>query len=320
MPDYYRRVIRIRAEDSPNVQLGLQQQSRGKEVTYEELIPGVLSYAEYVRRRATWDKIRQCIGLDGVFYEGAELLLYPPEWLNLAEQRAGQIKGQRRTARTMGVDSAMGGDNTSWAVVDRLGLIHLVSMKTPDTTEITGKTIALIREYNLNPNNVLFDYGGGGKAHADRLRKQGFNVRTVGFGESARPEKRRVIGTLEQRKLEEETRFAYKNRRAEMYHRLRLLLDPSEGEPFALPAKLINKSREDGGPSLRSQLAPIPLWHDEEGRIYLPSKQRRPDQKDTGRKTLKEIIGCSPDEADALVLATYGLERRTVRMTAGAVK
>jgi hypothetical protein len=302
----------------------MAQKRAGLPITHEDLVPGVVSYASYLKRRATWDEIRQCIGLDGEFYEGAEILLFPPDWLNKAEQRADDLKGRYRRAGAMGVDSAMGGDNTSWAIVDSLGLMALESAKTPDTTEITSKTLTLMRQHGLQAEQILFDHGGGGKQHADRLRRMGYNVRLVHFGEAAKPEKRRVIGTLEQRKQEAEVRFAYRNRRAEMYHGLRLRLDPSEDGSFALPADIVNKPRSDGGPSLRRQLAPIPYWQDEEGTIFLPPKQRRSDQKEPGRnspmKSLTEMIGCSPDEADALVLACYGLTRRFVKATAGAVR
>ena len=90
---YYRKIIKIRAEDSPNVRLALEQQRLGIIPTNEILVPGVLTWTECCKRRATWDAIRQCIGLDAEFYEGAELLLFPPEWLNRAEQLAARIKG-----------------------------------------------------------------------------------------------------------------------------------------------------------------------------------------------------------------------------------
>ena len=70
---YFRRVIRIKATDSPNVRLGLAQDRAGLTVTDEILVPGVLTYAEYRKRRATWDRVRQCIGLDGEFWKGIRL-------------------------------------------------------------------------------------------------------------------------------------------------------------------------------------------------------------------------------------------------------
>ena len=71
---YHRRVITIRAEDSPNVRLALAQRAAGKVPTGKVLVPGVLTWEQYLHHRATWDKMRQCIGLDAKFYLGAELL------------------------------------------------------------------------------------------------------------------------------------------------------------------------------------------------------------------------------------------------------
>ena len=179
-----RKCIRIKAEDSPNVQLGLVQRSKGITPTNEVLVPGVLTYAEYAERRATKDKVWQCVSLDADWYEGAENLLYPPEWLNYAETVADQLKGLTRQATSMGVDPGEGVASTVWAIIDRLGLMHLLSLKTPDTSKIIPQTIELLNEFNLSPERCFFDRGGGGKQHADRLRTLGYDVQTVAFGET----------------------------------------------------------------------------------------------------------------------------------------
>jgi hypothetical protein len=214
-------------------------------------------------------------------------------------------------ADAIGVDSAQGGDNTAWAAVRQEGLVALESYKTPDTSRIPGDTLAFMMRYNVPPEKTLFDYGGGGKQHVDILRKQGYNVQAVAFGEAATPPLRRVVGTIEQRSKEKEERYAYVNRRAEMYGLLSLKLDPRGEIPFALPRGIMNKPRADGGPSLRQQLLAFPRRYDGEGRLYLPPKNRRVGAKSTeGNRSLAEIIGCSPDEADALALAHFGLVHR----------
>lgn len=317
---FHRRVFKIRAQDSPNVRLAEAEIAAGKQPSGRILVPGVKSWSEYCKDRKLWDKIQQCVSLDADWYEGADIMLFPSAWLDLAEAVAAKLAASRR-AKTMGVDSAMGGDNTSWAISDDLGLIHLESKKTPDTSIIPGHTVMLMRKFGLDPESVFFDYGGGGKPHVDRLRAMGYNVNAVMFGVAVTPDKRRVLATIEQRTREEETRYAYKNRRAQMYGMLRLRLDPNENpKGFGLPSRLLNAPRLDQGPSLRGQLAPIPLWYDDEGRLYLPSKQRKPDQGDTSSKvTMIDLIGCSPDEADAVVLSIYGLDKKSYVATAGAV-
>ena len=308
----YREVIKIQAVDSPNVKLGLRQEASGRTPTNDVLVPGVLTYDEYVKRRNTWDPVRQCVSLDADFYEGASVKLYPPEWLNRAEGIHTRLSGAKRFARSIGVDPAEGGDSTVWCVVDELGVLYLLSLKTPDTAIITGRTLALMREYNVDPENVMFDRGGGGKEHADRLRQQGYAVRTVGFGESVSPDPKYGTTTVRQARVLKEEMYACKNKRAEMYWRLRLRLSPLN-PGFGL-------RREDT--ELRRQLAGMPLLYDNEGRMYMLPKhgkevQREGEERD--EETLTGLLGCSPDEADALVLAVYAMEVRSNKARVGTL-
>lgn len=298
MTKYLRKVIRIKAEDSPNVQLALRQQAQGLEPTGEVLLPGVLDWNTYKLRRATWNKILQCISLDGEFYEGEEQLLFPPEWLNLAEQYAATLPKDRK-GEAMGVDTAAGGDNTCWSIIDRRGLIKLISLKTPNTAIITNKTIALIKEYGIPPQKVAFDQGGGGHEHANYLQAQGYQVTMVPFGGSVDT----VLDELDSFRLDLETkesrfgRYAFKNRRAEMYWKASRKLEPKEGLPkFGIP---LEYSQE-----LRRQLAVIPRLYDEEGKLYLPPKRTKPNARTI---SLEELLGCSPDEADSFALAVHAL-------------
>jgi len=308
----FRKVIRIRAEDSPNIRLALAQQRAGREPDGEVLVQGVLTWDEYLKRRATWDKVRQCVGLDAEFYEGAEVLLFPPEWLNRAEGLAEKLRGTVRHAKAVGIDPAEGGDKTAMAAVDELGLVELVSKKTPDTSVVTGEALAFMHRHGVAPANVIFDRGGGGKEHADRLRAQGFPVRTVAFGESVNLDPRRGLVLVEERMVNREERYAYKNRRAEMYGELRQLLDPARvGNGFALP------NWEPVYVELRRQLSLIPLTYDGEGRLELLPKNRR--DGDT-RECLTELLGCSPDEADAVVLGIWGMQNKPMRRVVGALR
>jgi hypothetical protein len=319
----FRKVIRIRAEDSPNVRLAMAQQRRGLVPTGETVVPGVLSWHDYQKKRATWDPTRQMIGLDAEFPENQQTLLFPFAWLDRAMRKAKELEGAKRDALAMGVDSAEGGDMTSWAVTDAKGLIELISMKTPDTSVIVGQTIALIAKHRLDPGKVMFDRGGGGKQHADLLRAKGYDVRTVAFGESLAPDPKRR-GLIEQvgvRLEQREERYAYKNRRAEMYGMLSNLLDPgpagSPNEGFGLPC--------DAPPydELRRQLSLIPRQYDQEGRMVMLPKNKPTVKRDAldpaDGGTLVGLIGHSPDEADALVLAVHGMTAKSRRPVAGAV-
>ena len=293
---FYQYVMKICAEDSPNVQLGLKQKREGTVPTDEILVPGVLTWQEYCDRRAHEDEMEQCIGLDGEFYEGKQILMFPPTVLNACERIAETLKSLKRTARAMGVDPAEGGDKTAMVIVDEMGIIEVYSRKTPNTAMITSETLAMMRQYKIEPRNVLFDRGGGGKQHADRLRQQGYNVRTVGFGESPQLELKRGHYQLEARKDLKEQKYVYKDRRAQMYGDLMLLTE----QGFGLPKEY---------PEVRFQLHKIPKTYDEEGTLVLLPKG--------GEGGLIELIGHSPDEADALVLAVHGMLHKPIRQTAG---
>lgn len=319
---YHRKIIKIRAQDSPNVRLAEEEIAAGLTPSYDELVPGVVDYRTYSNRRKLWDPIMQCVGLDAEFYEGKEVKLYPPQWLLYAQQIAAALnrRKEKRIADAIGVDVAEGSDDTVWTVIDSKGILEQIAISTNDTAIIPGRTIALMKEYGVSPEYVCFDRGGGGKQHADLLREQGYAVRSIGFGEGATPpDTFHRMRTSEEKEAAAEQRYTYKNRRAEMYGMLRfLLLDP------------INQERTEddrdewisGGfgigaeyEELLRQLAVFPLLYDGEGRLYLPPKDKtNPDSK---QQTIKEMLGRSPDHADSLVLAVYAMLCEPEAMEAG---
>lgn len=311
---FHRKILKITAWDSPNVRLGTAQKEAGIEVTDEILVPGVKSYSKLQENLKLWDPILQCIGLHAEFYEGPEQKLYPLDWRNRAAALARdlRVRGSYRKAKAIGIDPAEGGDKTAMAAVDEYGLIELVSRKTPNTAEITGEAIAFMKKYGVDPQSVCFDTGGGGKQHADRLRAQGYNVRTVAFGEVISVEPRRGMRPFSDKIEVKEDRYTYFNRRAEMYGELRQLLDPSlPGRGFAIP------DFPEVYSELHRQMKPIPLTWDSEGRMKLLPKHAR--SADSDEMTLDKLIGCSPDELDALALAVHGMLHKAQVRRAGAV-
>src|ERR1700674_550861 len=112
MVRYYRKVLKITGSDSPNVRFALLQQARGIQPTGEVLVPGVLTWEEYQKRLATWEKIRITIGILDEFYLGAEVMLFPPDWLDRANRLAEGLNGKVRHAQAIGIDPAEGGDRT----------------------------------------------------------------------------------------------------------------------------------------------------------------------------------------------------------------
>lgn len=308
---FQRKIIKIKAEDSPNVKIGLREEAKGKKPSFEMVIPGVKDYEEYLSNRRYWDKIQQCVSLDAEFYEGEEIKLYPEAWLELSKEIADILEKRvtTRRAESLGVDGGEGRSKTVWTFSDKLGVIKMYEMNTFDTSIIIPKTIALASLHNLPPEKWWFDRGGGGKQYVDLLRKKGYNCNTVSFGEAATDPKkfRKGMKSSEIKVHEYEDRTIYKNRRAEMYGWLRdRCLNPNnqqrteEGKwisgGFGIPREYTELYR---------QLKPLPLLFDAEGVIYLPPKDKKdPNSKE---KTITELLGKSPDEADSLVLSVFGL-------------
>jgi hypothetical protein len=326
--NYHRRVIKIKAEDSPNVRLALMQQARGEVPTGEVICPGVLTWEEYKMRRATWDRVRQCIGLDGEFYEGSELLLFPPDWRTQSEINFRGLVGRKRVAKGMGIDPGEGGANSSWWVVDELGVIDWLNMLTADTSVVPDNTIMMMRKHSLSDDRVCFDRGGGGKQHADTLRSKGYKgIRTVAFGEALLLPPQRHKRLFEDKKEYAEEKYVYVNRRAEMYFELSMLLDPvcppmlidgKEDVRFSTRNVFGVPSDADSRSDLQHQLSVMPKLTDKEGRYWMLPKTNPKDDDD--QRTLVKLIGHSPDEADALVLAVHAMLHKSSKVKAGAAQ
>ena len=350
---YRRKVFTLRADDSPNVRLGLAEVRAGRKPSNKILVPGLKPYDEYAADRKQWDAIQQCVSLDGEFYEGQEVRMFPQAWLQASARLASKFglthpgsKKPRTRALGIGVDCAMGGDDTSMCAVDDCGVLEVESAKTPDTNVIVGTVEAFVRRWNCPWDRVFFDISGGGKQHADRLRAKGHNVRTIHFGSAPADDVDLLHTQASDRKRSQdigERRIAYKNRRAEMYGNVRELLDPSlltltpqerslalrsimgswntptgvgDDQPpefygFAIPIGSYSEPFKDRSAlaELHRQMGPIPLTYTEEGIIWLIPKHRK--DNDDEKPNLTQLLGCSPDELDAMVLAVHAMLRPT---------
>ena len=312
---YHRKIIHIRAQDSPNVRLGLAEIAAGKPPSGKFKVPGVKGIHEYLENRELWDSIQQSVSLDAEFYEGAEVLMFPKDWLAASAERAEELKrlGIVRKAKALGCDPGQGGANTAWSVVDEYGLIEQISRKTPDTSVIPQETINIGCRHGIPATNWLFDLGGGGKQWMDYLRSKGYPCRGVAFGETLVMQPKRGLVLLEEKVEHREERYVYVNRRAEMYGNIRQLIDP--GNPMQRPLELGVFALPKMYHELHRQLGPIPMHYDPEGRIKLLPKDKR--SPDSDEKTMTELLGCSPDEADSLVLAVWGMLNKPKQQHAG---
>lgn len=282
-PGLLRKVIHVDGRDSPNVQTGMGWKEAGRAGPPPAVIPGLLTFDEFIRRQQSWDEVQKTMRLYGHFYEGEHARMFPSSWLDQAmdRQRWQEAEEQHRQVQAIGLDVAAGGrDKTCWTLADQQGVIQQIILDIDNTMETVGRTINLVEEHRLSPNYVAIDAGGGGKQIADRLWEQGYGVKLVGFGEAA------------------ESKQAYKNRRAELYGTLRSRLDPQhQQQVFLLPPQ---------AHELRQELAILPLTYDSEGRLEMISKRaNRPAEV-----SINKLLGRSPDRADSLVLAVWMLEWR----------
>lgn len=314
----WRSCIKLPASEVPNVKLGILERRAGLQPSYKRLVKGLLTYAEWEDRERNWKPDRKAVGLYAEFYEGEELKLFPPLALQHAWHRGREVSGYGRVAKAIGIDTAEGGDRTAWAVVDEWGLIDLHSLQTPDTSVIPGMTIDFMRRYKLldSPQHVCFDRSGGGKEHADVLRRMGFNVRTVAFGDPMTLPVRRAKKLFPERFEMQEDKSVYKNRRAEMYYELSQAFDPSRGQGFAVP------DLGDFTDRLKHQLSKMPRLTDPEGKYFmLPKspKRKATREEEEEEDTLIKRIGYSPDESDALAVACFAMNHKPSISRAGAV-
>lgn len=319
---HYRRVIHISAEDSPNVRYARAEIARGLKPSNKMIVPGVLTWDEYQKRLATWDIVRQTIGLLGKFYMGAQLLLFPPHWLDNAIRQHNRLGTTKRGPFAIGCDPAEGGDKSAWAIGDLLGLVELVSMQTSDTNVVPNETIRLMAKYNVTPEFVCFDRGGGGYEHACRLKMLGYDVRSIGFGQKVSLDPRAGRFSASKRREAKAEGYVYANRRAQMFGELSERMDPSiEGGGWAIPEG-ITGDRADPRSELRHQLAMMPKLYDEEQRLRMLPKNAKTEDRDPmgggDPDTLVGLIGHSPDEADAVALMMHALLHDDGKRKAGA--
>ena len=320
----FRKVIHVSGERSPNVTAGRSwaaEPTATRDERPRTIIPGILSYEQFLERQANWPAYQVRTRLMGQFPDESAGHLFPGEWLDAA-QRLGRLLeahrlrsgGARRAERpfALGIDvSQGGGDLTAWVVLGRYGVRKVLVRETPNTAEIAGQTIRLMRAFRIAPAWAAFDAGGGGKQIADLLRDRGFEeLLDVTFGAAADDPRK------------------YKNRRAELYGELhealaprrrveRLLATPFEQWPrgarcLALPP---------GDAQLREDLAVLPLLRDAEGRLRLPPKDAPARQHGSRReRSVRELLGGrSPDRGDALALAWFAWRHGRAREAAETV-
>lgn len=206
-----------------------------------------------------------------------EWQVIPTAHIRAAQARWSPPKG---SMLAMGVDVAQGGaDMTVIAPLYTGNVIgQPIRRKGVDTTD--GPSVAsLILKERRDGALIAIDMSGGwGGSARDHLRTNNdIDAIAVVFGAGSHGRDR-------------QSNMEYANLRAEMYWDLRLSLDPSSGEEIALPP----------GENIVAQLAAA-RWAPKRGKIQIESKDE-----------IRDRLGVSPDDADAIVIAWH-IRKRAVR-------
>jgi len=317
-PGYLRKVIHITATDSPNVRFALAEKRRGKKPSNRILVPGVKPWDLYRDELKMLDPHQRSVIHDAKFYKGAEILMFPDDRLKASAAFYQHLRreGTRLKSKAAGIDPGEGGDNSAMVAGEERGVTAWKGYKTPNTNQLYLDTKEFVAVNRVPWDMVFIDRGGGGKQLGDRLVAEGYPVRLVSFGAPPTPPVRPPgsVG-VDLRSTDQDNRLAYKSRRSQMYGIMMNVFDTdgshaSEYGGFGVPPSFAAR--------VFPQLSPIPKVRDSEGVLTLLPKNRTP-LTPKNQKTLVELIGHSPDEADALALMLYGLFGADPVVTAGAI-
>ena len=215
--------------------------------------------------------------LDGDFLAGkqdAERQVIPSDWIAAAQERWKKLPDSRDSGGKMlslGVDVAQGGkDKTVLAPLYGTWFAPLVRRPGVDTRDgpaVGGLVIETMRDRCQITMDLTGGWGLGAKQHLEQL---GIKVTGVVFS-GASAERTR------------DGKLGFVNERAEMYWRFREGLDPHHGDAIALPPDR----------ALAAQLGAA-TWKLRGDRIVIESKDE-----------IRQRLGMSPDDADAVVLAWH---------------
>jgi hypothetical protein len=196
--------------------------------------------------------------------------LMPTDWIKAAQAR--WVERENKGPMTcMGLDIARGGKDSTVAArrhgswFDRL--VSAPGVVTTDGPKATAFAVPLLR----NRAPVAIDAIGVGGAALDFL---------VQLGVSCIP----VVGSNGSHLTDKSAQLRFRNKRAEMYWLMREALDPTADDPIALPPD----------PELLVELAAV--------RYKVISNGRHAAIVVRDKDDIKEVIGRSPDKADAVAM------------------
>jgi len=213
--------------------------------------------------------------LKGDFLSGREddeWQVIPSEWVRQAQARWSDPGAKRMLA--LGVDVAQGGlDNTVLAPLYEGNVFGRIKSRpgalTPDGPSVADLILMERRDGAAVAVDTTGGWGGSARDHLKTHHQ--ITVAAIVFSAGAEGG-------------DSETQLGFANLRAKMYWNFRKALDPAKTqEPIALPV----------GDRILAQLTAA-RWRPRTGRILIESKE-----------DIRERLGSSPDEADAMVMAWH---------------
>lgn len=215
----------------------------------------------------------------------AEFQVFPTSWLEAAMQRWRE-DGRQKPMDVIAADIAQGGeDRTTFARRHGTWFDQLLSWPGRETP--TGSIVAgLLVMHRRNGAEIIIDMGGGyGGSTRDHL-----TANDTETGLPVRPTLYSGASTAEG--IRDRTgRLAFYNLRAAACWSFREQLDPETGSNIALPPD----------PELKAELAAF-RWEMRPGsKVFVKSKAE-----------IRELLGRSPDKADAVIMAAYARGKTTV--------
>lgn len=210
------------------------------------------------------------------------------KWRERHNARALKMLERLLPVQAFGLDVAASatGDKTQLAAGGERGCRELHECQFQDTTQTVDWILETTRElYGIDLTRggipIAIDWGGGyGNAVGDPLRRKGVKVVQVNLGSAAELNPKR-----------------YGNKRAELYGEFARRVDPL-GD-FAESSFYLPDDRE-----LAEELvAPQKIPQGQDGQKFILTPKTRSGASENFKgKTIKELLGRSPDKADAVVL------------------
>ena len=247
-----------------------------KHVTLDDcLISNCVSATWVEARRKQWGESSALFRnhVLGEFAQDSERVIIPLHYVEAAQQRWEERERAQALGPidSIGIDVARGGgDKTIIAMGNASAIIGYREMDVRDTMEVVEASLGIMNNHPLARGIV--DVIGVGAGVFDRLRQIGRKV--LAFNASEKSENTDRSGTR-----------AFKNRRAEVWWKMREALDPMWNSIIALPP-------DD---ALTGELTTPVYKEDGMGRIQVQSKEE-----------IRKELDRSTDRADAIIMALVG--------------